>query len=409
MNPWLKKVIFVAPPAVIAAVYLNLIPVGPTFRTKIDTLIGKEKNQTAQVVSPLVEKVRGEVFMKETPRDAAVQLKGDEILKEGASFATGENSSALLSHNGSYSWKFLVTSDTQVNIDVLMKMRDVQTSIINVIKGGAIISVNNNSDAPRNFIVRTKFASFAVKDATFSILTDGEKRTLVTVHKGLVEADNFKLMEKTPVREGSTYIVNRDGEQKAELDLDALDLYDWDLSHIDQKLPAIDEVTGKTGDVSPVIDDSEKKKLAQLKEIDQVITDFQARNEDLNRELRILSENAEQSREGFRNETKNVNKDIRCLETSNSECNLFNAKILYEKGFPRMWGNPRYRTSLVAGLQKYLQEREEEVSIREEEARILAKLMTLRESALKAVQVDRSREANLDKLIPLLQDDRLRR
>ncbi len=74
-----------------------------------------------------------------------------------------------------------------------------------------------------------------------------------------------------------------------------------------------------------------------------------------------------------------------------------------------MWGNPRYRTSLVVGLQKYLQERDEEVVIREEEARNLAELMSSRDAALKAVEHDRSRELNLDKLIPLLQDERLRR
>lgn len=409
MNPWLKKVIIVAPPVVIAGVYLNLIPVGPNLRDSFKTLMGNEKTRPAPVVVPLVEKIRGEVLMKASPKESAVQLKGGEILKEGSSFATGEESSVLLSFNGTFSWKLLITPETQVNIDELMKMREVQTTIVNVIRGGVIIEVENKNEAQRNFIVRSNFASFSVKAGKFSILTNGEKRSLVTVHKGVVEADNYKLMKKTLVREGNTFIVNREGEQKVELDVEVLDLYDWDLSRLDLRIPEIEEVTVKTGDVSPLIDETEKKKIAKLKEIDEAITEFRAQNENLSREMNILKESAEQSREGFRNESRNVNRDIRCLETSASECNLYNAKILYERGFPRMWGNPRYKKSLILELQKYLKERNEEIITREEEAKALVKLMSLRESALNAVVSDRAREANLEKLILLLQDDRLKR
>ena len=409
MNPWIKKVILVAPPVVIAGVYLNVIPVGPSMRKKIDTFMTSEKPKENVTAIPQISKVRGDVFMKETPKSGPVLVKGGEILKEGSSFATGENSSVLLVHQGSYNWKLLLGPGTQVNIDELMKMKDLQTSVVYVIKGGVILKIENESDVPRNFIVRTNFASFAVKEGNFSVLADGEKRSLMTVHKGAIEAENYKLMEKATVREGYTYIVNREGEHKIQLDLDAMDLYNWDIEQIDQQFPAIDEVTGKTGDVSPIIDDSEKKHLALLKEIDGVISDFRQHNEDLARELRVIQENATKSREGLRNETRNVNKDIRCLETSNSECNLFNSKILYERGFPRMWGNPRYRTSLVVGLQKYLQERNDEVSAREEEAQTFTKLMSLRASVLRAAESDRSQEKNLEKIIRILQDERLRR
>lgn len=409
MNPWLKKVIIIVPPIVIAGVYLDLIPVGPELRQSISDLMHKESLRPAPEIVPRVEKIRGEVFMKASPKEDPVQVKGSEILKEGSSFATGETSAVLLSYRGSYSWRLLMTPKTQVNIDELMKMREVQTSVFNVIRGAVIVEVENKSDAPRNFIVRTNFASLSVKAAKFSILTDGEKRSLVTVHKGAVEADNYKLMEKTLIREGNTFIVNREGEQKVELDLEVLDLYEWDLSRLDQKIPQIEEVTEKTGDLSPIINETEKKKIAQLKEIDEAISEFRAQNENLTREMNILRENAEQSREGFQNESRNVNRDIRCLETSASECKLFNAKILYERGFPRMWGTPRYKKSLILELQKYLKERNEEIILREEEANTLVRLMALRESALKAVSVDRSREANLERLIPLLQDDRLKR
>ena len=74
-----------------------------------------------------------------------------------------------------------------------------------------------------------------------------------------------------------------------------------------------------------------------------------------------------------------------------------------------MWGNPRYRTSLVVGLQKYLQERNDEVSAREEEAQTFTKLMSLRASVLRAAESDRSQEKNLEKIIRILQDERLRR
>jgi hypothetical protein len=161
--------------------------------------------------------------------------------------------------------------------------------------------------------------------------------------------------------------------------------------------------------VGPTLDDQEKAKLIFLKEVDEKIAEFKETNKELRRELETLQDNAVQSREGLKAESVKIDKDIRCLQTSASECNLFTEKILVAKGFPRMWGNPRYRSSLVLGLQKYKIDRNEEVTGREEEAKILAQLMSMRNAILNQIENDRKNGKAIDKIIPTLQDQRLRR
>lgn len=409
MNIWLKRVSLILPPVIIAGVYFNIIPVGSEIRNKIDAILKSEEKAPEKQIFPVAEKILGEVYFKELPSFPPVPLKGGEILKEKQSFATGPASSLLLTYRGPDSWMIRVSPDAQVNIDELMKMKDVQTTTLNLMQGGVIIQMKQNSSASRKIQVRTKFASFSVSDGAFAILTDGETRTLMTVKRGLVEAENFKLMEKTPVREAHTYFTNREGEKKVELDLDAMDLYNWDPSDLTAGFPVLEKVVVVVGDLGPTPDDKEKAKLQLLKDIDIAIQEFKQETEKLAREHEILQENAEQSQVGLREEKVRVNKDIRCLETSPFECNLFSEKILLMRGFPRTWGNPQYRNSLVVGLGKYLQERNEEVQSREEEAKVLSKLMLARGSILRAVESDRAAERNLDKIIRTLQDDRLRR
>jgi hypothetical protein len=408
MNIWLKRVSFVLPPVIVAGVYFNKIPVGPSIRKKIDSLMTEEKLPPKKVY-PLVEKVRGEVYVKDHASFPPVLLKGGELLKEGQSLATGPHGALLLSYRGPDTWFIRISPDTQVNVDELLKMKKEQSTTINLLHGGLIVRMNNVTGSARAIEVRTKFASFTARSGRFAVLTDGETRTLMTVQQGMAEAENFKLMERSSVRGGYTYFINREGEKKIQLDLDALDLYNWEPTDIDGIIPSPGKVIGVIGDLGPTPDDQEKAKLEVLKEIDASILEFKNENEKLRREYNILNDNAEQSRIGFRAERAKVNKDIHCLETSTFECNLFSEKILLLRGFPRTWGNPQYRNSLVVGLGKYLQERNEEVAGREEEAKILADLMAKREAALKAVEADRAREKNLDKLMLILQADLLRR
>lgn len=410
MNYWLRRVSLVLPPAIIAGVYFNVIPVGQDIRKKFGSMVSEKKAPELVAAFPVVESVRGEVYVKDHPTFPAVSLKGGEKLKAGQSLATGPESFLLLSYQGSDSWMIKVAPDSRINIDELMEMKDSEETVINLLQGGLTFRMRNSTGALRKLLIRTKFASFAATGTmTAAVLTDSEMYSLITVHEGVAEAENFKLMEKTPVREAHTYLINREGDKKVVLDLDAIDLYSWDLRGPDHALPTIDKVLQSVGDLGPTLDDIEKKKLAQLRKIDGAVKDYKEKNEELRRELEILTENAVQSRAGLRAETVKVEKDIRCLETSEFECNLFSEKILLTRGFPKLWGNRAYRSSLVVGLGKYLQERNEEVSAREEEARILSKLMAAREAVLEAVEADRSAERNLDQLIPRLQDARLRR
>ncbi|MES2526353.1 MAG: FecR family protein [Bdellovibrionota bacterium] len=406
MDPRLKKLAFILPLLIIFGVYKNYIPVGPGIKSFFKS---KEAVKPMPKAYPIVEKVIGEVMMKEKPSYPAVKLKGGELLKEGASIATGEKSAAILAFRSYYNWQARLSENTQVNIDELMKMDTEDKTIFNLVTGAIMMKMKNTSGTVRNMNVRTKYASFAVRGTTFAVLSDGEKRSLMTVQEGVVIADNYKLTDKSKVIEGHSYLVNRDGDSKIILDLDAVNLYDWNVESPVPESPSIDEVIAQTGDVGPTLDDQEKVRLTLLKEIDEKIAEFKSVNTDLMRELETLNENAVQSRQGLKEESVKVNKDIKCLETSAFECNLFTEKILIAKGFPRMWGNPRYKTSLVVELQKYLVERNEEVAGREDEAKILAKLMTARSSVLKTVEEDRKNVTHIEKIIPTLQDERLRR
>ncbi len=408
MNIWLKRVSLVLPPAIVAGVYFNKIPIGPEFREKVEP--EKIENMVPQKeVFPIVEKLRGEVYVKDLASFPPVLLKGGEILKEGQSLATGPHSDVLLTYRGYHSWILRIYPDAQINIDELLNGKDKQTTVVNLMRGGIILRVKNNSGASGNVLVRTKFASFVVSNGTVAILTDGENQSLMSVQAGSGEAENLKTMDKTPVRAGHNYLVNREGEKKVQLDLDALDLFDWEPTNLTSTLPTMEKVTDLVGSLGPTLDDQAKAKLEALKKIDEVILAFKKENEILKRELAILLENAEQSRIGLRKERVVVEKDIKCLQTNEFECNLFSEKILLMRGFTKMWGNPQYRDSLVVSLGKYLQERNEEVQRREDEAKISARLMTAREAVLRAVEADRAAEKNLEKLIPSLQDERLRR
>ncbi len=252
-------------------------------------------------------------------------------------------------------------------------------------------------------------ASFGVQGTTFAVLTDGERHTLMTVNEGTVLAENYKLLAKTKVIEGHTYLVNRDGRNKIILDLDAVNLYDWNIQNLEQKTPSLNDLISQTGDVGPTLDDKERAYQDLLKEIDDKIVGFKNTNKELLREMGTLEENAIQSRNGLKDEKVKVDKDIRCLQTSTYECNLFTEKILIARGFPKLWGNRRYRSGLVVELQKYLNERNEEVTGREDEAKVLAKLMVARNATLKQMEEDRKNENDTDKIIPTLQAERLKR
>ncbi len=406
MDPRLKRLAFILPIIIIIGVYKNYIPVGPEIQNFFKR---SEEEKPRPKAYPKVDKVLGVAMMKEKPSYPPVKLKGGELLKEGASIITGEKSAVLLSYRDFYHWEARLSENTQVNIDELMKMDPEDKTIFNLVTGALAMKMKNTSGTVRNMNIRTKFASFAVRGTTFAVLTDGEKRSLMTVQEGVVVADNYKLTDKSKVIEGHSYLVNREGESKIILDLDAVNLYDWQIDNLNPVSPSIDDVVAKTGDVGPALDDQEKVRVNLLKDIDEKIADFKKANTELVRELETLNENAVQSRGGLREESVNVNKDIRCIQTSSFECNLFTEKILVARGYPRMWGNPRYKSSLVVELQKYLIERNEEVAGREDEAKVLAKLMSARNSVLKLVEEDRKNVTNIEKIIPALQDDRLRR
>jgi predicted ribosome quality control (RQC) complex YloA/Tae2 family protein len=232
---------------------------------------------------------------------------------------------------------------------------------------------------------------------------------VLTVREGIVEAENFKESQKSLIRDGHSYLVNREGESKTEYDLDTIDLFNWDSVKVDEPLPTLDAVVEKLGDLGPTLDDQEKARIQLWKEVDEKINGFRKTDEELNRELEILTENADLSRKGLTEERKKIEQDIRCIKTSVTECLLSSEKILLQEGFPRLWGTPQYRNSMVVGLQKYLQGREEEVKSREEEALEIKKLMQRRAAALRAMEVDRKNETNPEKIMLLLQDARLRR
>lgn len=405
MNHWLKRILLIAPPVIVVGVYFNLIPVSPSLQKSIDSVMGKNDKPVEEVVSARVEKVWGEVTLREAT--GVSRLKGGETLKAGVSLTTGEKSSALLTYHGTDKWTVRIGEQTQVNVDELLKTQD-KTSVFNLIRGGLSLSLKSRPGGQK-VNVRTKFVAFSIRGTLLSVLTDGADRALMTVHDGTVEAENFKMMEKTLVRSAHTYLVNREGEKKVVYDLSAVDLYNWNITDPDMELPALEDLVNEVGDVGQLVDESVKAHRQLLEDIDTAVSVFRHHSQELTKELENLKDNATKSREGLEAETVKVNKDIHCLETSPYECNLFSERVLQKQGFPRLWGNPRYRQSMVVGLQKYLKERNAEVSLREDEARELETLVRNRDAVLRAVETDRKTEKGLEKLIPALENPLLRR
>ncbi len=408
MDPTFKKIIFFLPPLIIAGVFFNIIPLDKNIRDHFESFFSSDTKVEIKRINATVEKIFGEATFQEKPNLPVTKLIVGQILTEGASIVTGEKSSVLLTLKGTYQWKVRLSSKTQVNIDELMKMKTEETTFFNLVRGGLILVLENKSGIPRRVNVRTKFASFAVRGTTIAVLTDEEKQSLMTVHDGTVEAENFKEMSKSIVKTGHTYLINRDGKSKIELDYEALGLYNWDTEDLDVEFPEIFDVIEKVGDIGLAPDEKEKEKLKLLKEIDENMTMFKNQNDSFHRDLDLLRENAEETNKGYLDEKAKIERDIRCIETSVSECRLYSAKILQENGFPRLWGNPRYKASMVEGLKDYIGKRNEVVRERTEKANDLSRLVKTRDEVFGAVMEDRKQEKNLEKLLPLLQDQRLR-
>lgn len=404
MDPRIKHIAFLLPPVIIAGVWFDFIPIAPGIRTRINSL--KEVNTSPKKTLPILTSVTGTVFFRERPALPEGTAKGNELLSDGSSLVTADGASALITFTDSDTWKLRLAAGSRVNFDKVSE----DGTILNLVHGSAILSAKNNTGRVRPVSIRTNFASFTTSGALFAVTSETDKWTLLSVKEGIVIAENFKLMQKTQIHEGFNYLVKREGEARNQLELSAIELYNWDFSQPNPGLPAIEDVL-KTFDerVAPVADEKEKLHQEKLVQVDEALKSFRTEHDGFRRELQILSDNARDSREGFVTERRRIERDIRCLQTSVSECNLYSEKILLLRGFPRTWGNPRYRSEIVVGLQKYLQEREDEVSIREDEARVLEELMKKRDAALSSAETNRTQEKDLDSIIPSLQDARLKR
>lgn len=50
---------------------------------------------------------------------------------------------------------------------------------------------------------------------------------------------------------------------------------------------------------------------------------------------------------------QDIEQDVTCLEQTTSKCDLKNESYLFEKGFPKDFGNPKYIKSLIEELKRY--------------------------------------------------------
>lgn len=383
MNRNLKRVALGAPVLIVLGVYLELIPVGPGLKKVIspEDVTQPEKKPQSPVIT-----------MGESLGD--VSFGPSKIL-------TGAASRALLRAG---SGSVILTEGSELYVDKVLS-EDPKALRLNLRKGGLI----GEARIALELILRTPVGSFRTTDAVFSLLVPNENEALLLVKTGVVEAENFKDGKVTKVIEGHTFQLNRDGREKLTIDLDALDLFDWSLTLESADLPSFATVSNKVGSLPPVLSEAELIQKDRTEDIDRALEVFRENHRRLLRENEILKENAEASREGFTSEKRRLERDIQCLETSASECNLFGEKILRDKGFPRMWGTPRYRHDMVVTLQKYILERRTEVEAREEEAKILTALMGRREKALRESEVLRENGNDLEAITKKLEDPRLRR
>jgi hypothetical protein len=319
---------------------------------------------------PKIEKLGGEVEISEPNTASRRAIKGD-ILKKDMVLTTGKNSFVFIALEGEYSWQLRLSANTKVNINELMTERGPEKSkntLLDLIKGGLLFSISKRNNNDR-FEVKTPTAVFAVRGTKFSVIKD-EDSVVLAVKNGVVEVENLINGIKSSVTVGEAYLANNSGRISLNKNEELISKFDWDTHSenlsIAPEMSIIKEILGSDQSQNSNPDsnlqpettpkDTDSSGLIKTNDLEQILTKFREDNRTLEENKKLAELNLSKIESELKKKMLLISDDISCLKNSTTGCNLHNEQLIISRGFPRTWGSPALRMSIIEDLNKYADE-----------------------------------------------------
>ena len=359
--------------------------------------------------SSIIKDVKGSVTITDVGGAPRPANAGEEIAA-GAVVETADKSTVLIKFGGSYHCEMRLGANSKINIDTLAKSAPgaiQESTMINLIKGG-IYTLLVGDTKEVDVRVKTFAAVFAVRGTKFTVLTDGTNRSLLSVHEGKVQTENFITGKVTSVVGGSNYVVDNLGKEAVSYEAETLRKLNWEDSSEapESDMTSIVGLHVETSQAKPTEDTKTQIDPVQL--VESEFTIFREVNGDIQENVALLKDQQQQYIKNWEQESPKIASDINCIQKSNFQCDLFSEKILLKRGFPRTHGSPRLKQSLVEELKKYMVEREAEIDELREKINNFETLLDKRVLVLKEAEEVWKNNPNPDAILPKLQDKTLR-
>lgn len=372
----------------------------------------------SKINPPRLTLIRGEVYITRANEPAKLAVVNDLIMR-GDAIETKEKSGALLEFGKSYKCQVRLGPNTVFNVDdFLTKNRNdsVENSFFFLVKGVISVLLHNNGTKV-NVGIKTHVASFGVRGTNFVVHVDQMDNTLLAVKEGKVEAQSFASMNNFMVESGSSLIATKDKGDKVIASTDIINKYDWDMDSLEKNLSTDDQIDTKIVELAhaaamPKEDVGEKKStqetIANLKKnLEEELITFKSYNEYLKKIIIKSDIDLKESELRLQKEQSNVEADIECLSKSKDACSLNSEDILLRRGWPNSFGHPKYRSSIVVDLKKYLKELSDKIHKASEDKAIVEDFLQRRKQVLDEVESKLSDENELQNNLHKLQDVKL--
>jgi hypothetical protein len=372
-------------------------------------------------INPLTIIVReGDVRVYEddlsgSERDAVL----NEVIKEGYTVETNEESTALLSFGKGYKCLVRLLPETKLKIEKLLTLKadgtKGETSLFYLFNGQIIVQLSN-LPPEANVDFKTKLSRYSPGASVSAMATDSETFAVLAVKNGTARAENLKSLKFEMILAGENHLVDVEGHERKSSIPEVLTYFEWDIrKHLPQKIDfqEILSLTGGSFEDKPVAQvDSAQLTGEAIKILEDKISLEMMHFRDYSTKLRdeILSgqEGLTHLRRAQEKETLRIQADINCLETA-SKCDLYSEKLLLSRGFPRLHHSARMSASIIKDLRLYLEEQKSKADEKQKEIEELIKLERKRSETMSWVLSRKSDKAQLNDILSRLQDQSLLR
>jgi hypothetical protein len=355
-----------------------------------------------------IKEITGQAVLSKTkavaPRPAVIE---DELV-QASRLETAQHSFLLLQFGQYDEFQLRLEADSKISVDELHSVDGGKTLIsLHLARGKALLKVSDISQRVQ-VQLRILGASHASTNGEFMALTDGKNYSLLMVNEGVVKSRLFHSHADRELPAGFSLWLDATGKEKLESNSELLQKFDWQLdSSIPQDKVTLDQELGR---VFPVVKTTPVPSPDAIRRMDQLkkeLINFEQYNESLQQEIEREKILVDRFKQKIASEKNEVLQDINCIEKSKSECRLFSEKVLLKRGFPRNFGDQRYRKSMAQSLQAYLVERQQELQSWHRKIGDWQQLLMRRQQLLAWARHESKQDAEPEAILRKLQDPQL--